>query len=158
MIYVLQVAGEREVDVVLSLVMKEIKAYAPIREQLERRHGEWHTVRRLIFPGYVFAETEFTDKIYYKLRETNGVLKILGRPTPLSETEEKRLRPIFEAGVVGINKGHVKDGVLTITEGLLKGRESEIVSYSVRQKRCRLLCVINGRRHSFTVSAEIEKL
>lgn len=158
MIYVLQVAGGQETDVVISLVMKEIKAYAPIREQLERRHGEWHTVKRLIFPGYVFVKTELDDKIYYKLRETNGVIKILGRPTPLYSTEEERLLPIFEAGVVGINKGHVKDGVLTITEGLLKGRESEIVSYSVRQKRCRLLCVINGRRHSFTVSAEIEKL
>ena len=157
MIYVLQVESERETEVVMALVMKEIKAYAPIREQLERRHGEWHTVKRLIFPGYVFAETELNDEIYYELRQTSGVLKILGRPTPLYLSEEKRLRPIFEAGVIGISKGYAENGRLTITEGLLKGREAEIVSYSIRQKRCRLLCVINGRRHFFTVSAEIEK-
>lgn len=158
MIYVLQVGSGREHDVVMSLVMNEIKAYAPIREQLERRHGEWHTVRRLIFPGYVFAETALTDEIYHKLRNTGGVLRILGRPTPLYISEEKRLRPIFEAGVIGINRGHVRNGVLTITEGLLKGREAEIVSFSIRQKRCRMVCMINGRRHSFTVSTEIEKL
>lgn len=158
MIYVLQVGSGREHDVVMSLVMNEIKAYAPIREQLERRHGEWHTVRRLIFPGYVFAETELTDEIYHKLRNTGGVLRILGSPTPLYLPEEKRLRPIFEAGVIGINKGHVINGRLTITEGLLKGREPEIVSYSIRQKRCRLCCDIGGRQHCFTVSAEIEKL
>ena len=65
--------------------------------------------------------------------------------------------PKDESDTVDLSKGYAENGRLTITEGLLKGREAEIVSYSIRQKRCRLLCVINGRRHFFTVSAEIEK-
>ncbi len=158
MIYVVQVSGGSEFNVVNTLLMKEIRAYAPRQELLERRKGIWNTVRRYIFPGYVFAETELTAVEYYLIRETEGVLKILGNPTPLSYSEEHRLRWIFESGMIGVNKGLVSGGTLTITDGLLKGREAEIVSYSIRQKRCRLCCKINGRKHFFSISAEIEKL
>lgn len=136
MIYVLQVSSGTELDVIGSLLMKDIIAYAPRQELLERRRGTWNKVQKFIFPGYVFADVQLTDDNYYKLKETDGVLRILGNPTPLSYSEEQRMRWLFSAGVLGISRGYVKDGRLMITYGLPAGRENEIISFSSRQKRC----------------------
>lgn len=158
MIYVLHVQSGKEYDIVNSLVMQDIKAYAPKHILLERRKGVWNRVQRTIFPGYVFADIELSDEIYYKIRHTEGVVRFLGDPTPLSYSEQQRMQWIFDAGVLDVSRGYVKDGRLVITDGLLKGREDRIVSFSRRQKRCRLYCEINGRRHYFSLSAEIDKI
>lgn len=158
MIYVLHVQSGREYDIVNTLVMQDIKAYAPQHKLLERRKGIWNTVQRTIFPGYVFADIELTDEIYYMIRRTDGVVRFLGNPTPLPYAEQRRMQWIFDAGVLDVSRGYVKNGRLVITDGLLKGKEDRIVSYSRRQKRCKLYCEINGRRHYFSLSAEIEKV
>ena len=148
MIYVIYVQSGREHDVVATLRDKNINAYAPAHDLLERKGGVWRMVRRMIFPTYVFVNSEgITDELYYTVKNTVGVLRFLGRPpTPLPMSEEVRLRWILDVGKV------------TITEGLLKGREHCIVKYSKRRKRCTLYCEINGRRHYFDVAAELEKI
>ena len=158
MIYVLHVQSGKEYDIVNSLVMQDIKAYAPRHELLERRKGVWNKVQRSIFPGYVFVDTDLSDEIYYKIRHTEGVVRFLGDPTPLSYSEHHRMQWIFDTGVLDVSRGYVKDGRLVITDGLLKGREDRIVSFCRRQKRCKLYCEINGRRHYFSLSAEIDKI
>lgn len=158
MIYVIHAQSGTEQDIVRSLAINGIQAYAPRQELLERRGGRWNTVQRFLFPGYVFADIRLTDDLYHIIKNTAGVIRILGDPTPLPFFEQQRMQWIFDAGLIGINKGYLKDGRLTITEGFLKGRESEIVSISHRQKRCRLYCEINGKRHYFSVSAEINKI
>ena len=158
MIYVLHVQSGKEYDIVNSLVMQDIKTYAPKHILLERRKGVWNRVQRSIFPGYVFVDTDLSDEIYYKIRHTEGVVRFLGDPTPLSYSEQHRMQWIFDTGVLDVSRGYVKDGRLVITDGLLKGREDRIVSFCRRQKRCTLYCEINGRRHYFSLSAEIDKI
>lgn len=160
MIFVVHVQSGKEHDIVYSLRDKEISAYAPTHDLLERGKGEWHTVRRLIFPGYVFITAErITDDLYYIVRNTNGVVRFLGKPpTPLPMAEEVRLRWILDTENLTVSRGYIKDGKVTVTEGILKGRENCIVKYSRRRKRCTLYCDINGRRQYFDVSAELDKI
>lgn len=157
MIYVLHVQSGREHDIVNSFAMQDIKAYAPRHKLLERRKGKWKSVLRTVFPGYVFADIELNTDVYYKIRRTDGVIKFLGNPTPLPYAEQRRMQWIFDAGVLDVSRGYVKNGEFVITYGLLKGREDHIVSFSVRQKRCKLYCEYLGRRHYFSLSAEIER-
>lgn len=160
MIYVVHIQSGRECDVVAALKEKGITACAPTHDLLERKGGVWHTVRRIIFPGYVFIRSEgITDQLYYAVRNTSGVVRFLGRPpTPLPMSEEVRLRWILDAGCLSVSKGYIKDGKVTITDGILIGREHCIIKYNKRHKRCTLYCEINGRRHYFDVSAELEKV
>lgn len=160
MIYVVHVQSGAEHDVVRALADKDITAIAPTHDLLERKSGIWHTVRRVIFPGYVFIRSQgITDNIYYTVRNTSGVVRFLGRPpTPLPMSEEARLRWILSAKDLTVSKGFIKNGRVTITDGILFGREHCIVKYSKRRKRCTLYCEINGRRHYFDVSAELDKL
>lgn len=55
MIYVIYVQSGREHDVVAALRDKNINAYAPAHDLLERKGGVWRMVRRMIFPTYVFC-------------------------------------------------------------------------------------------------------
>ena len=157
MIYVVHVQSGEETNIVQSLTQNGITAYAPRQELLERRQGEWHTVTRVIFPGYVFAETLLTDEDYYRIKHTHGVIRILGEPTPLSYSEQVRMKWLFDAGIIGVSCGFIKDGRLTVTKGFLLGHENEIVRISRRQKRCKLFVMLDGKRYYFTVSCEIEK-
>lgn len=97
MIYVIYVQSGREHDVVATLRDKNINAYAPAHDLLERKGGVWRMVRRMIFPTYVFVNSEgITDELYYTVKNTVGVLRFLGRPpTPLPMSEEVRLRWIL---------------------------------------------------------------
>ena len=58
MIYVIYVQSGREHDVVATLRDKNINAYAPAHDLLERKGGVWRMVRRMIFPTYVFVNSE----------------------------------------------------------------------------------------------------
>lgn len=160
MIYVIYVQSGREHDVAAALREKNITACAPAHDLSERHKGVWRTVRRIIFQGYVFIRSErITDEIYYAVRNTAGVVRFLGRPpAPLPKAEEARLRWILDAENLNVSKGYIKDGKVIITDGILTGREHCIVKYSRRRKRCTLYCEINGRRHYFDVSAELEKV
>ena len=81
MIYVIYVQSGREHDVVATLRDKNINAYAPAHDLLERKGGVWRMVRRMIFPTYVFVNSEgITDELYYTVKNTVGVLRFLGRP------------------------------------------------------------------------------
>ena len=58
MIYVIYVQSGREHDVVATLRDKNINAYAPAHDLLERKGGVWRMVRRMIFPTYVLLHRE----------------------------------------------------------------------------------------------------
>ncbi|WP_303820951.1 transcription termination/antitermination NusG family protein [Ruminococcus flavefaciens] len=157
MIYTLHVQSGMEWNALAKLRGQGIKAYAPKKNMLLRRKGEWKYEQSYLFPGYIFIDVKLTNDIYYTTKNTAGVIRFLGDPTPLSCSEQKRLQWIFDSELIGISRGFVKDGKLIITEGLLKGKESQIVSWDIRQKRCRLRCEINGRPHTYFVSAEITR-
>lgn len=160
MIYVVHVQNGTEQRIVKSLRENGIDAYVPRHDLLERRKGKWNTVNRIIFPGYVFIQVNnISDRIYYIVKRTIGVLRFLGKPpAPLTIIEESRLMWILKAENLPVSKGCISNGRVHITDGILTGREHCILKYSKRRKRCTLYCEINGKRHYFDVSAELHNI
>ena len=160
MIYVLHVQSGKEQDVVRKLAEWNIQSSAPTHDLLERRKGNWNTVSRLIFPGYVFVSLKtVAENIYYIIYTVDGVIRFLGQPPePLKQQEADRLQWIFKAKNLTVSRGYIKDGRLHITDGILIGREHCILKYNRHRKRCTLYCEINGRRHYFDVSADLDKI
>lgn len=158
MIYTLHVQSGAESTVLTTLRKYGLTAYAPKRNMLIRRKGEWRYEQSCLFPGYVFVDAELTDDLYYTVKNTTGVIRFLGDPTPMAYAEHKRLQWIFDSDIIGISRGIVHNGKLTITDGLLKSKEHQIIGWDIRQKRCKLQCEINGRKHTFYISAEITKV
>jgi len=135
----------------------------PEEDEIDVKDGRKRTVRRKIYPGYVFVEMEVNDRSWYVVRNTPGVTGFVGsatKPVPLEPQEvrrilksqgiEKEVRPQISVEIgeqVRIISGPFDNFYATITEinnekGTLKGlidmfgRETSVeVDYSQIEKR-----------------------
>ena len=135
---------------------------APEEDEIDVKDGRKRTVRRKIYPGYVFVEMEVNDRSWYVVRNTPGVTGFVGsatKPVPLEPQEvrrilksqgiEKEVRPQISVEIgeqVRIISGPFDNFYATITEinnekGTLKGlidmfgRETSVeVDYSQIEK------------------------
>lgn len=134
----------------------------PEEDEIDVKDGRKRTVRRKIYPGYVFVEMEVNDRSWYVVRNTPGVTGFVGsatKPVPLEPQEvrrilksqgiEKEVRPQISVEIgeqVRIISGPFDNFYATITEinnekGTLKGlidmfgRETSVeVGYSQIEK------------------------
>ena len=134
----------------------------PEEDEIDVKDGRKRTVRRKIYPGYVFVEMEVNDRSWYVVRNTPGVPGFVGsatKPVPLEPQEvrrilksqgiEKEVRPQISVEIgeqVRIISGPFDNFYATITEinnekGTLKGlidmfgRETSVeVDYSQIEK------------------------
>ncbi len=134
----------------------------PEEDEIDVKDGRKRTVRRKIYPGYVFVEMEVNDRSWYVVRNTPGVTGFVGsatKPVPLEPQEvrrilksqgiEKEVRPQISVEIgeqVRIISGPFDNFYATITEinnkkGTLKGlidmfgRETSVeVDYSQIEK------------------------
>ena len=134
----------------------------PEEDEIDVKDGRKRTVRRKIYPGYVFGEMEVNDRSWYVVRNTPGVTGFVGsatKPVPLEPQEvrrilksqgiEKEVRPQISVEIgeqVRIISGPFDNFYATITEinnekGTLKGlidmfgRETSVeVDYSQIEK------------------------
>ena len=134
----------------------------PEEDEIDVKDGRKRTVRRNIYPGYVFVEMEVNDRSWYVVRNTPGVTGFVGsatKPVPLEPQEvrrilksqgiEKEVRPQISVEIgeqVRIISGPFDNFYATITEinnekGTLKGlidmfgRETSVeVDYSQIEK------------------------
>ena len=134
----------------------------PEEDEIDVKDGRKRTVRRKIYPAYVFVEMEVNDRSWYVVRNTPGVTGFVGsatKPVPLEPQEvrrilksqgiEKEVRPQISVEIgeqVRIISGPFDNFYATITEinnekGTLKGlidmfgRETSVeVDYSQIEK------------------------
>ena len=134
----------------------------PEEDEIDVKDGRKRTVRRKIYPGYVFVEMEVNDRSWYVVRNTPGVTGFVGsatKPVPLEPQEvrrilksqgiEKEVRPQISVEIgeqVRIISGPFDNFYATITEinnekrtlkGLIDmfGRETSVeVDYSQIEK------------------------
>ncbi|MGF1551641.1 MAG: transcription termination/antitermination protein NusG [Paracoccaceae bacterium] len=79
-----------------------VEVLVPTEEVVEVRRGQKVNVERRFMPGYVLVKMEMTDEAYHLVKNTQRVTGFLGpqgRPTPLRETEVKRLMNQVEEGL-----------------------------------------------------------
>lgn len=92
-VYVLQVPGgqERRAEELAQRLPKDVisSCFIPVREVKKRRGGEWKTERELLFPGYLFVETNEPELASERLRELPLSMRVLadvgGEFLPLSD-------------------------------------------------------------------------
>lgn len=98
---VVQTKKNKEVTVMEQLRSAGFDALVPREEQQIRTNGEWESKERILFPGYVFVECNFSANTYYKVMRVPGVTALLGNPrTPatLSYLESEWIRLLGNDG------------------------------------------------------------
>lgn len=153
--HVIQVVPGMGEIIQARLEWEHITSYAPSEEIDIRHKGKWHTEIRLLFPGYIFIDTEYTSDLFHQLKYINGFIRFLGEPSPLSDTEEKQIRFLCNDGKpIKTSYYTVQDGVPVFTFGLLAAMDADIISLSPRQRRAKIQIHIGGLQFQCSLPAE----
>lgn len=159
MIYTLQVKSKSELDVMKSIESLGYTAYVPREERQIRKRGKWHSQINMIFPSYVFIDTDFiTNHLYYQLRKIDGFIRVLGEPSPLSATESEQIRWLCNNGQIITPSHYIIDEnkKIKFLDGAVMNLQHLIVDIKLRQKRVKLRITVEGK--SFLVILPVEKV
>jgi transcriptional antiterminator NusG len=132
--------GRIEIPVEEMVEKKKVKAKVK-----DKKTGEIDTVyqeknvtkKRKKYPGYLFAEVEFNDRILYVFRETPGVGDFVGAslhraPNPMPEHEVQSMltgvavKGKAPAGKVKVKLDYEKGDKVKIRDGAFSGMEGEV--------------------------------
>ena len=162
--YVIQVmVGEEQKTVdMCKIIVKGIdnhEFFVPESDRMKRFHGEWHKIRRPMFPGYVFISTDMVDDLYEELRKVPKLTKLLGTDhtvTPISEREEKLIKSMTnKQHIAEMSIGYIEGDKLVIQEGPLVGMEAFVKKID-RHKRIAILTVtMFGNSTDVTMGLEV---
>lgn len=154
MIYVLQIQTGMENEVCSSLNRTGIAAYAPCERIIIRRGGLWTKMLKLLFPGYVFADVEYSAEMFHRIKPVPGVIRFLGSPTPLPEHEAEMINWLANGGEVIEPSEAVtnENGDITGFKGFLNGCEDKIRYVNKRQKKALIAVRFDGKLHKANIS------
>jgi transcriptional antiterminator NusG len=139
------------------------KCFIPYYERPKRFHGQWHTLRQVLFPGYVFLITSDVYALYEALKQIQHFTKILGNENcllPLHEGEVAFLERLGgEKHVTALSIGIIEQDQVRITAGPLMGLEGCIKKIDRHKRTARIRVEMFGRTIDASVGLEIvEKL
>lgn len=133
--------------------------FVPYYEERRRIRGEWATLRKVLFPGYVFIVTEEHEELYKNLKTVIGLTKLLGTGreiVPLTEKEQKLLEKMCGRGhVVEMSEGVIEQSQVKVMRGPLMGMEGYIRKIDRHKRKAWLELKMFGRRQMVQVGLEI---
>ena len=158
MIYVLQVQTGKETTVRKLLEQQDVVAYVP-RERIEiRKGGLWSKMIKLLFPGYVFVDIDYSPEMFHKINPISGVIRFLGLPTPLPQREADLILWLSNGGEIIEPSPLTVDGDKITCEGFLAGHEDDIKYLNTRQKKASVEVRFGGKVHKANIGVEIKKI
>lgn len=114
-------------------------------DRMYRYQGAWHLEKKLIFPSNVLLESENENALRDELMRRQGGAGQRQEIRKIASEDEKLLR--FLCGTmkhIRMSKGVIRRGITQVTEGPLKGMESQICKID-RHKRLASLRTLEGR-------------
>ncbi|MCQ2483596.1 MAG: antiterminator LoaP, partial [Clostridia bacterium] len=143
--------------VIPSSLLNDI--FAPMRKESFKYNGSWTEKEKILFPGYVFVETDDISKLHYELRRITRFTSLIKAGTvPITVTEEDLYlinKLSDKSGVMEISRGYIIGDKIQIVEGPLIGLEGLIVKIDRHKRRAILETHLFGRTQSIEVGLEI---
>ncbi len=113
-------------------------------QRLMRYRGAWHVERRTLLPGYIFL----LGRERLALKE--------GKEISLRPCEPPFMKELCQGdSVIGMSRGVIRDGILTVTSGPLKGREGLIRRIDRHKRTSEIEIPVDGKKQQVTVGLEI---
>lgn len=164
--YAIQVMTGEEMEAIL-LCFKVLSApndvfsdfFTPLYDRRIKRRGKWSTVRRVLFPGYIFVETDFPEEAFLELKGVPSLTKLLGTGfdfVPLSQRECSFIRRVTDKNhVATVSVGFIEGDRVTITEGPMMGLEGLVRKIDRHKRTATLEVEMMGRVMPVVMGLEI---
>ncbi|MBR3840871.1 MAG: antiterminator LoaP [Erysipelotrichales bacterium] len=163
--YVLFVKSRNETKICEALLRENYDAFIPMKEVIFRKSGMVEKVKKIMFPSYVFVETDedyitFNENLKLIKTKVSGIVRNLKYDNegtaPLTEPEIQLLnRLLGKKRVMEHSMGVIEGDRIIITEGPLMGFESQIIHVDRHKRQATLELDILGNKTTTKVSLEI---
>lgn len=154
--YVIQVFTGKEDETVSNikrLVPRDLckECFNPTYQVQKSMRGEWKTVERPLFPGYVIADTDNPKELAIALQTVPGYTHILGSDenyTPLAKEERQWINEFTQAGsrVIGLSSGVIEGDKVILLQGPLVNRSARIKKIDRHKRLAWLELDLCGRK------------
>lgn len=133
--------------------------FLPRYERQRKYAGSWNLKQEILFPGYVFVDTEEIEAFYLSLKGVPELTKLLGNGelwTPVDEMDLKILHHLLdECHLVGMSEGVIEDTKIKIEKGPLKGMDAQIRRVDRHRRTAVVELQMFGRLQEIEVGVEI---
>lgn len=138
------------------------ECFNPRYETQMHLRGEWRSVERPLFPGYVIADTQRPEDLADQLRRVTAFTRILGSDekfTPLAREEAAWISEFTQKGrrVIGMSEGVIEGDEVIILSGPLLRQHAQIVKINRRKRLAFLNLDLCGRTVTVKVGLAIIK-
>lgn len=158
--YVVWVRTGQE-EKVLQMCRKVLQdhCFLPRYERARKQDGRWIEVERLLFPGYIFFDSDNAEELVDGLRKIPEFTKVLGyggRPIALYPHEVAFLQKYTdEDRVMRMSRGFLEGDKLVVTEGPLKYYKGKVVHIDRHKRVVTLEVEFFGRTLRVEVGVEV---
>ncbi|WP_167957226.1 antiterminator LoaP [Anaerosporobacter faecicola] len=141
----------RYLDKVREYMLQDItyRLLVPKRKIYERKQGIRYEVIKLMFPGYVFIETDSITQFYKRAKGSPHIIKFLKEKDFFYEIQlEEISRILFMAdhkGLINLSLAYVVDDKISICAGPLLGQEGIIRRIDRRKGRVKVEFIVNNQ-------------
>ena len=133
--------------------------WLPIKVEKRKINGEWNEVEKLLFPGYMFLDTDYIEEVAMQLRgyvECMGILKVDDEYAPISKSEEEILYKLTGGGGrMDVSVGYIEDGRVRILSGPLYSMEDYIISVDKHKRVAKVQMELFCDTKTFTAALEL---
>jgi len=162
--YAAQVGTGRENSVMThckKLLKEEIylDCFVPRCEVQKKYQGDWHMEKKMLFPGYVFFESEQIEELYLGLKVVPELTKMLAMGHELVSLYPHEVA-FFEKfcgknRVVEVSEGYLSGDKVIVTDGPMVGFEGYIKRIDRHKRIAYLEVEFFGRKTETRVGLEV---
>ena len=162
--YVIQTTSGKEENIKIQcetyLPAGLVEKYViPFYEEKRRFQGEWHTLQKKLFPGYVFFISDNAEELFLQLKKVPAMTKMLGTGDEIVALTPQEIEFILrfcgEDDIVGMSEGIIENDQVHILSGPLIGLEGYIRKIDRHKRKAWLELEMFGRMQRVEVGLEI---
>lgn len=164
-VFVVQVVGGQE-DRAAALIAKNAQGavedcFAPKREVMHRKSGQWHHTLERLFPGYVFVQTSAPGQVREALGRVPAFTRMLTSAgdtcLPLTADEVAWINAVTDVDthVMEMSEGVIEGDRVIVIRGPLKGHEVLIARIDRHKRLAWMDMNMFGRHKTIRVGLEI---
>jgi transcriptional antiterminator NusG len=164
-VFVVQVVGGQE-DRAAPLIAKIAQGavedcFAPKREVMHRKSGQWHRILERLYPGYVFVQTSTPEQVREALGRVPAFTRMLTSAgdtcLPLTADEVAWINATtnVDTHVVEMSEGVIEGDRVMVIRGPLMGHEARITRIDRHKRLAWVDMDMFGRNKTIRVGLEI---
>ena len=161
--YVVQVISGQEHNIAeickIKMLQENEEVVIPMYQRKKKIKGKYELCQAILFPGYVFFDTDEVEDLFYRLKDIKQLTRILRTGDDFTPLHEKEVAFLSQFGrkkhVVEMSVGYIEGDEVIITSGPMVDWTGKVKKIDRHKMIAVLEVEFFGRMTDVTVGLEI---